>query len=251
MINKRKTSSPKSKTTSSKPLAHKKHHDFRSSFNWRVFRIMAEFVEGWQFLADFDKTVSIFGSARLEEGSRWYEESRKLAKMLANKKFAVITGGGPGIMESSNRGASEAAFGHSVGMNIKLPMEQCENPYVSRSQSFNYFFTRKVMLAYSARAYVFFPGGFGTLDGLFEMVTLIQTKKIEDTIPFVLVGKEFWTPLLKWIDEAMIKNHKTVSPEDVHIYKLVDTAEEAMKIVTKAPARHEFDEFVTIHKAHI
>lgn len=251
MVNKRKINSSKAASAKPKPLIRKEHHDFRSSFNWRVFRIMAEFVEGWQFLADFDKTVTIFGSARLEEGSRWYEESRKLAKMLANKKFAIITGGGPGIMESSNRGASEASLGHSVGMNIKLPMEQFENPYVRRSQSFNYFFTRKVMLAYSARAYIFFPGGFGTLDELFEIVTLIQTKKIEGTIPVVIVGREFWTPLLEWIDEAMVKNHKTVSPEDVHIYRLVDTAEEAMKIVSKAPARHEFDEFVTIHKTNI
>lgn len=225
-------------------------HDFRSGFSWRVFRIMSEFVDGWQFLADFDKTVTFFGSARLEEGSRWYEEARKLAKMLADQKFAVITGGGPGIMEGANRGACESEKGDSVGINIQLPFEQRENPYVKKGSGFYYFFVRKVMLVYSARAYVFFPGGYGTLDELFEMITLIQTQKVDSTIPVVLVGKEFWGPLLKWIEKAMRDELKTISPEDINIYKLVDTAEEAFEIVKSAPARHEFDEYVTIHKNH-
>lgn len=249
MNNKRK--SDKLNVPAAKLPLQKEPHDFRSSFNWRVFRIMAEFVDGWQFLADFEKTVTFFGSARLEEGSKWYEESRKLAKMLADQKTAIITGGGPGIMEGANRGASESKTGESIGINIKLPFEQRENPYVNKSAGFYYFFVRKVMLAYSARAYVFFPGGFGTLDELFEMVTLIQTKKVAQTIPVVLVGKTFWSPLLKWIDEAMINKYQTISPEDVHIYQLVDTAEEAFAIINKAPARHEFDEFVTIHKSNI
>lgn len=222
--------------------------DFRRSFNWRVFRIMAEFINGWQFLADFNKTVTFFGSARIKEGTKWYEETRKLGKMLANKKFAVITGGGPGIMEAANRGAFESKSGNSVGIDIELPFEQRQNPYVKRGESFYYFFVRKVMLAYSAQAYVFFPGGFGTLDELFEMITLIQTKKIARTIPVVLVGKDFWTPMLKWIDEAMIKTYKTISPDDIKIYTLVDTAEEAFRIINKAPSRHEFDEFISSHQ---
>jgi len=234
----------------SKLPKYRESSDFRSSFNWRVFRIMAEFVDGWQFLADFNKTVTFFGSARLQEGTKWYEEARKLGKMLADEDFAVISGGGPGIMEAANRGAYESGKGDSIGINIKLPFEQRENPYVKKGCGFYYFFIRKVMLAYSARAYVFFPGGFGTLDELFEMVTLIQTQKVTHTIPVVLVGKEFWEPLLKWVKEDLVKKFETITPEDLDIYVLVDTAEEAAKIIRTAPERHEFDEYVTVHKTN-
>ncbi|MDP3730946.1 MAG: TIGR00730 family Rossman fold protein, partial [bacterium] len=186
-----------------------KPNDFRTSLHWRVFRILSEFVDGWQFLADFKKTVSFFGSARFVEGDRWYEEARKLGKMAGEDGFAVVTGGGPGIMEAGNRGAVEGN-GDSLGLNIKLEMEQRINPYVKESIAFHYFFVRKVMLSFAARAYVFFPGGFGTLDEVFELLTLIQTKKISDKIPVVLVGKEFWDPIDKWFKEEIFEKYHTI-----------------------------------------
>jgi len=217
--------------------------DFRSSFHWRVFRIMSEFVNGWQFLADFNKTVTFFGSARFQEGDKWYSEARKLGQLLSSNNLSVITGGGPGIMEAGNRGAKEGEKGDSIGLNIQLPYEQRINAYVDKSIAFHYFFVRKVMLSYSARAYVFFPGGFGTLDEFFEMVTLIQTKKIQ-SIPVVLVGKEFWEPLLKWMSKEVYGKFKAIDEADQEIYKLVDTAEEAYEVIKNAPARHEFEEFI-------
>ncbi|MBI5147875.1 MAG: TIGR00730 family Rossman fold protein [Parcubacteria group bacterium] len=213
--------------------------DFRASFHWRVFRIMAEFVDGFQFLADFKKTVTFFGSARFDEKNKWYAEARKLASFLAKENIGVISGGGPGIMEAANRGAAEAG-GDSIGLNIKLPYEQRINPWVKKAIAFHYFFVRKVMLSYSAQAYVFFPGGYGTLDEVFEIITLIQTKKVSDTIPVILVGKEFWQPICEWIDKALYEKFQTIDKEDMNIYKLVDTAEEALEIAKNAPSRHEF-----------
>ncbi len=213
--------------------------DFRASFHWRVFRIMAEFVDGFQFLADFKKTVTFFGSARFDEKNKWYGEARKLASLLAQEKIGVISGGGPGIMEAANRGAAEAG-GDSIGLNIKLPYEQRINPWVKKAIAFHYFFVRKVMLSYSAQAYVFFPGGYGTLDEVFEIITLIQTKKVSDTIPVILVGKEFWQPICEWIDESLYQKFATIDKEDMNIYKLVDTAEEALAVAKTAPQRHEF-----------
>lgn len=210
---------------------------------------MSEFVDGWQFLADFDKTVTIFGSARTEETGRWYQEARKLANILAENKFSIVTGGGPGIMEAANRGAFEKD-GESIGLDIRLPFEQRENAYVTKSMGFYHFFVRKVMLAYSSRAYVFFPGGYGTIDELFEMLTLLQTKKITKNIPVVLVGKKFWEPMIKWIEEDFIKEYQMINPEDIFIFTLVDTAEEAYAIIKKAPARHEFQEYITSNKSH-
>ena len=223
--------------------------DFRSSFPWRVFRIMSEFVDGWQFLADFEKTVTIFGSARTPETDHWYQEARKLGNILGSNKYSVVTGGGPGIMEAGNRGCYEAG-GTSIGIDIKLPFEQKSNPYISKSQGFHYFFTRKVMLAYSAGAYVYFPGGYGTFDELFEMLTLIQTKKITENIPVILVGKDFWIPLMKWIEECVVQKYRTASPEDIYLFKIVNTAEEAFEIIKQAPERREFDEFITVNKAN-
>ncbi len=213
--------------------------DFRGSLHWRVLRIMSELIEGWQFLADFQKTVTFFGSARFKEGDRWYEEARRLGTMLAQEGLAVVTGGGPGIMEAGNRGAVEGD-GESAGINIKLPVEQRINPYVRKSAAFHYFFVRKLMLAYAARAYVFFPGGLGTLDEVFEILTLIQTKKISDKIPVVLVGKEFWNPIHVWLREEILVKMKAVDEEDLNLYMIVDTAEEAFEIVKNAPPREEF-----------
>lgn len=213
--------------------------DFRASFHWRVFRIMAEFVDGFQFLADFKKTVTFFGSARFDEKNKWYAEARKLASLLAQENIGVISGGGPGIMEAANRGAAEAG-GDSIGLNIKLPYEQRINPWVKKAIAFHYFFVRKVMLSYSAQAYVFFPGGFGTLDEVFEIITLIQTKKVSGTIPVILVGKEFWQPICEWIDEALYQKFATIDKEDMSLYRLVDTAEEALAVAKAAPLRKEF-----------
>ena len=213
--------------------------DFRGSLHWRVLRIMSELIEGWQFLADFDKTVTFFGSARFKEGDRWDEEARKLGTMLAKEGLAVVTGGGPGIMEAGNKGAVEGN-GESIGLNIKLPVEQRINPFVRKSTAFHYFFVRKLMLAYAARAYVFFPGGLGTLDEAFEILTLIQTKKISDKIPVVLIGKEFWSPIHSWLHEEMLGKLKTIDEADLNLYIIVDTAEEAFEVVKNAPPREEF-----------
>ena len=227
---------PASKLPAEKP---KKGEDFRKSLHWRVFRILSEFVEGWQFLADFKKTVSFFGSARTPEGDKWYEEARKLAKMAAEDGFAVVTGGGPGIMEAGNRGAVEGG-GKSIGINIQLDTEQRINPYVQKSAAFHYFFVRKVMLSFAARAYVFFPGGLGTLDEVFELITLIQTKKISDKIPVVLLGKDFWEPIDKLLREHFYEKYQTIDKEDLDIYKIVDSAEEAFELIKDAPPREDW-----------
>lgn len=213
--------------------------DFRSSFSWRVFRVMAEFIDGWQFLADFKKTITIFGSAKTPENDKWFQEARKLAEMLAKNGFSIVTGGGPGIMEAGNKGAVEGG-GNSIGLNIQLPHEQRVNKYVEQGIGFHYFFTRKVMLAYSSQAYIFFPGGYGTLDEFFELITLIQTKKIFIKVPMVLIGKEFWSPLIDWIVGTVYEKFDNVGKEDMELYTLVDTAEEAFEIVKNSPERKEF-----------
>ncbi len=211
--------------------------DFRASLHWSVFRIMSEFVEGWQFITDYKNTVSILGSARFGEDNKWYGEARKLGAMLAKAKIGVVTGGGPGIMEGGNRGACESG-GESIGINIKLPFEQRINPYVIKSQAFYYFFIRKFMLFYTAQAYVFFPGGFGTLDEFFEMLTMVQTHKVErGSVPLVLVGKEFWTPLADYINDMLCEKYNTIGKDEMQIYHIVDTAEEAFELIKKSPAR--------------
>lgn len=212
--------------------------DFRSSFHWRVFRIMAEFVDGWQFLADFKKTVTVFGSTRFPEDDHWYGVARELGKLLGAAGFGVVTGGGPGVMEAANRGAAEGN-GESIGLNIKLPYEQRINPFVKKWIGFHYFFVRKVMLSYSAQAYVYFPGGFGTLDEFFELITLIQTRKIATHIPVILVGKDYWGPLTKWIDEQIYEKFKAIDKEDMAIYQVVDTAQEAFDVIKNSPERKD------------
>jgi hypothetical protein len=210
-----------------------------SDITWRIFRIMAEFVEGFQFLSQFHKEVTIFGSARLELNTKWCNEAEKLGRLLAKNGYSVITGGGPGIMEAGNKGAYEVNPNKSIGINIQLPTEQRTNPYVSKSKGFYYFFTRKVMLAASAQSYIFFPGGFGTADEFMEILVLIQTKKMQK-ISMILMGKEFWTPLIAWFKNTMLDKYGTINPEDLKLFNIVDKAEDAMKIIRKSRERTIF-----------
>ncbi len=196
---------------------------------WRVFRIMSEFVEGFEEMSQVGPAVSVFGSARTKPGDRYYEQARKLGSMLAKKGFAVITGGGPGIMEAANRGAYEAG-GKSIGLNIALPHEQMANPYTNIEMDFRYFFARKVMFIKYACAFICFPGGFGTMDEFFESMTLIQTGKVE-SFPVILFGKAFWGKLAGWMDNVLLRRHKTISAEDMDLFTMTDSLREVVKIV--------------------
>ncbi|MEY3784480.1 MAG: family protein YgdH, partial [Candidatus Parcubacteria bacterium] len=199
--------------------------------SWRVFRIMAEFVQGFELLRNHGLAATFWGSARLEPSDPYYKAAEELAAKLAKKGFSIISGGGPGIMEASNVGAFKVG-GKSVGLNIKLPFEQKLNPYTTESLNFDFFFSRKVMLTFASEAYIYFPGGFGTLDEFFEIVTLIQTKKIEK-IPVVLYGKDFWNPLLEFFEKELMKKFKTISADDMELFHVVDSVDEAFKYVTK------------------
>ncbi len=205
---------------------------------WRIFRIMSEFVEGFQVLGHTKNEVSIFGSSRAAASSHWYKEAHALGKMLGQKGFTVVTGGGPGIMEAANKGAFEVGA-PSVGFNIELPHEQHLNKYTTISRGFHYFFTRKVMLAAAAQAYVFFPGGFGTLDELFEIITLVQTGKSAH-MPIVLVGKDHWAPMIAWLEANVYGTQDAIDKSDLQLFVVVDSAKEAFHIVSRAPARHLF-----------
>jgi uncharacterized protein (TIGR00730 family) len=206
--------------------------DHHASLSWEVLRITAEFVQGFEFLSNLDRTVTIFGSARLPEDDRYYELARELGRRLARANYTVVTGGGPGIMEAGNRGATEAG-GHSVGLNIQLPMEQKLNPYVKEGMGFQYFFSRKFMLDYSALAYVFFPGGFGTLDELFTILTLVQTGKSNGAVPIILIGREFWQPLLDWI-VSTLASRRLIGPDDPGLLHVTDDLDEAMRLIRTA-----------------
>lgn len=195
--------------------------DFRDMDPWRLFRIMAEFVEGFEHMSEIDKGVSIFGSARLAEGTKYYELARNVAKSLSLAGFDVITGGGPGIMEAANRGASESGVGKTVGLNIDLPFEQVGNPYVQHGINFRYFFVRKVMFLKYSSAVVVMPGGFGTMDEFFEILTLVQTNKVPAT-PIVLMGENFWRGLMDWVKDVMIDKDLMISPEDLNLIKITD-----------------------------
>lgn len=217
--------------------------DFRSSMHWRIFRIMAELMDGWQFLADFRNNVAIFGSGNIDPTHAWCKEAEKLGRLLTEEGFDVVTGGGPGIMEAANRGATTAENeirGKSVGLNIKLGRKVRANPYIEKSTAFHYFFVRNLMMNYTGRAYVYFPGGLGTLDNLTAIITLIQTKKISIKVPIILISHEFWDPVARWIVEKMLNKYNAISKEDVDLYVIVDTAEEAMEYIRKSPIRNEF-----------
>lgn len=197
---------------------------------WRIFRIMSEFVDGFEFLAQEGPAVSIFGSTRTKPDEKYYQLAVKLAKLLVKEGYSVITGAGPGIMEAANRGAMEAK-GNSIGLNIELPTEQKPNGFINKLLNFRYFFCRKVIFVKYSKAVVVFPGGFGTLDEFFEIVALIQTKRIK-AIPVICVGKKYWSSLCKWMEEELLRTGK-ISVQDIKIFTIVDTAEETISVVRK------------------
>lgn len=202
--------------------------EFRLEESWRIFKIIGEFVEGIDTMHDIGRAVSIFGSARTTPDSPYYKLASEIASLMVRKDFAVITGGGGGIMEAANKGAAEAG-GTSVGLNITLPFEQEPNPFSNVKLQFNYFFIRKVMFVKYAMAYIIMPGGFGTLDELFESVTLIQTQRIKP-LPVVLVGTSFWGGLVDWIKDTMLKE-KNISPGDMDIFHMTDDPQEVVSII--------------------
>jgi uncharacterized protein (TIGR00730 family) len=198
--------------------------------SWRMFRIMAEFVDAFETMSNIHNAVSIFGSARVKPEDEYYQKAEKLARLLAQNGFSVITGGGPGIMEAANKGAAEGG-GKSVGMNIRLPFEQKPNPYANVHLDYKYFFIRKVMFVKYAIAYVILPGGYGTIDELFEALTLIQTKRIK-SFPVILMGSEYWRGLLDWLKKTMQQEDK-ILPADLDLIQVIDDPEEAVKLIKK------------------
>jgi uncharacterized protein (TIGR00730 family) len=209
--------------------------DFTSKDTWRIFRIIAEFVEGFEMLARIPPAVSIFGSARSLPGSPAYQSAQAIAGLLGKNGYSVITGGGPGVMEAANKGATEGGA-TSVGLNIELPLEQRPNIFANKLLNFRYFFVRKVMFVKYSIAFVILPGGFGTLDELFEAITLIQTRKIKP-FPVILVGKDYWKGLLDWVSDSLLRE-KMISAEDLDILRTVDTPEEVLHWVQDSRTRN-------------
>ena len=206
---------------------------FQKSDSWRVLRIMGEFVWGFDHLADVSEGVTVFGSARTRSDDPQYAKAVETARLLAQAGIPVITGGGPGIMEAANRGAKEGG-GLSIGCNIELPFEQGSNPYLTRSLNFKFFFVRKTMFVKYATAFIVFPGGFGTLDELFESLTLIQTGRVKD-FPVILFGTEYWSGLVDWLRDTVAAERK-IDPSDLHLFRVTDDPQEAATIVIEARA---------------
>jgi len=198
--------------------------------SWRLFRIMAEFVDGFEALSKCQPAVSVFGSTRIEPGDEVYQKAERIGQVLAENGFSVITGGGPGVMEAANKGAA-AGGGKSIGLNIELPFEQKPNPYANIRLTFRYFFVRKVMFVKYAMAYIILPGGFGTMDELLEAVTLIQTQKIKP-FPVFLVGSNYWKGFLDWIKKVVLKEGK-ISPADLQILQIIDEPKEIVRSIKK------------------
>ena len=204
--------------------------DFKMEDPWRVFRIMSEFVEGFHELANIGPAVTIFGSARTKETNPFYKQVEKTAELLVKQGYAVITGGGPGVMEAGNKGASKVN-GKSIGLNIDLPFEQRPNPFINHLIRFHYFFCRKVMFVKYAKAFVIFPGGYGTLDELFESLTLIQTQRMAK-FPIILFGRDYWAGLVDWMKEKVLKE-ENIDPQDLDIFQVVDHPDEVIKIINQ------------------
>jgi uncharacterized protein (TIGR00730 family) len=206
--------------------------EIKSNDSWALFKIMSEFVEGYETLSAIGPCISIFGSARTQEGDSNYQLTIDIAEAIAESGYGVISGGGPGIMEAANRGAQKAG-GTSVGLNIELPFEQQSNPYIDQDKliNFQYFFVRKVMFVKYAQGFIVMPGGIGTLDELFEAYTLIQTDKVSK-FPIILVGRDYWGGLIDWIKETVLKE-KNISPEDLDLFELVDTKDEVMDCLNR------------------
>ncbi|MBL0070722.1 MAG: LOG family protein ORF6 in fasciation locus [Bacteroidetes bacterium ADurb.Bin397] len=211
--------------------------EVRSDDTWSIFKIMAEFVEGFEKLSKIGPCVSVFGSARTLPGTRYYDLAEEIAYKIAKDGYGIISGGGPGIMEAANKGA-QRANGKSVGVNIKLPFEQAPNPYIDHDKviTFDYFFVRKTVFIKYSQGFVVLPGGFGTLDELFEALTLIQTKKIAK-FPIILAGKEYWQGIYDWICNTMLEQGN-VSPEDLNLFKIADSADEVVKHINDFYSRY-------------
>jgi hypothetical protein len=210
---------------------NKTWNEIHTMDSWRVFKIISEFVEGFEKLARIGPCVSLFGSARTKPDNKYYILAEEIAYKLTSKGYGVITGGGPGIMEAANKGATRGR-GKSVGINIDLPFEQKPNEYIDPDKliTFDHFFIRKVMFMKYAQGFIVLPGGFGTFDELFEAITLIQTKKI-GRFPIIMVGKEYWAGLLDWVKKTMLAEESNISPEDLDLFSIVDTADEAVNLI--------------------
>ena len=213
-------------------------NETRTNDSWAIFKIMSEFVNGFEKMSKIGPSVSIFGSARTKPGEEYYELAVGIANKIVTHGYGVITGGGPGIMEAGNKGA-HIGGGTSVGLNIELPFEQHDNPYIDSDKSidFDYFFVRKVMFVKYSQGFVVMPGGFGTLDEFFEALTLIQTHKI-GKFPIILVGKDFWSGLVDWIKDTLLKSYGNISPDDLHLINVVDHEDEVIEILNNFYAKY-------------
>jgi uncharacterized protein (TIGR00730 family) len=214
-----------------KAFAQKDWNDIKASDSWQIFKIMSEFVEGFEKMSRIGPCVSIFGSARTKPDHKYYLLAEEIAYKLVQEGYGVITGGGPGIMEAANKGAKRGA-GKSVGLNIELPFEQKANDFIDidKSINFNYFFVRKTIFLKYSQGFIGMPGGFGTMDELFESLTLVQTHKIAQ-FPVVLVGRSYWTGLIQWMKDVMLESEANIKPEDLELFAIVDTADEAVQYI--------------------
>jgi len=203
----------------------------------RLSLIGKEFAEGFEIMRKYPRSVTFFGSSRFPESHEYYAKARTIAGRIAKEGYAIVTGGGGGIMEAANRGAREVG-GDSIGFNISLPFEQKLNQYVTKHMSFTYFFSRKVLLAFSAEAFIFFPGGFGTLDEFFEILTLIQTRKIP-RVPLILAGNDYWMKLDRYIHDELLRTYDAIDPEDTNLYNITEDPDEIVRLVASAPLRDE------------
>ncbi|MFA5556864.1 MAG: TIGR00730 family Rossman fold protein [Flavobacteriaceae bacterium] len=212
-------------------FTQKTWNEIKANDSWAIFKIMSEFVNGYESMSKIGPCVSIFGSARTKPDNKYYQLAEKIAYKITQAGYGVITGGGPGIMEAGNKGA-HLGGGISAGLNIELPFEQHFNPYIDRDKNlqFDYFFVRKVMFVKYSQGFVVMPGGFGTLDELFEAITLIQTHKI-GKFPIILVGREFWSGLLEWIKKVLLEEHNNIKSEDLNLFSIVDTEDEVIEVL--------------------